>query len=96
MALVVAIAAAANYTVLHDTDFYGFNSGSLRTSSFEDCAAACEGAPPPSTRAHDHQPSLTASGSAAGHLHVRVVERAGQQDRRQQLQHALLHAGAPP
>ena len=44
--MALALAVAANYTVLHDTDFYGFNSGSLRTSSFEDCAAACEGPPP--------------------------------------------------
>lgn len=32
-----------NYTVLKDTDFYGFNAGAKRTESFELCAQACWG-----------------------------------------------------
>ena len=30
-----------NYTVLHDTDFFGFNDGAKRTDSFALCAEAC-------------------------------------------------------
>jgi hypothetical protein len=37
------IAPPKNYTVLKDTDFYGFNTGAKQTESFELCAEACWG-----------------------------------------------------
>ena len=33
--------APKNYTVLQDTDFFGFNAGARKTQTFEECAQLC-------------------------------------------------------